>query len=81
VVDVHKDGDGLPPAQVLDGLLRLTLYKGKFESDAEYAKRLKTLSTAKTYEDVIRAFARSTRCGARPGREVQSASGFSGVLN
>jgi hypothetical protein len=51
-IDVQKDGDGLPPAQVLDGLLRLNLDKGKFESDAEYTNRLKTLSTAKIYDDV-----------------------------
>jgi hypothetical protein len=51
-VDVQKDGDGLPPAQVLDGLLRLNLDKGKFESDAEYTNRLKTLSAAKIYDEI-----------------------------
>jgi len=43
-VDVRKDLDGQPASEILDALLRLEPGKGKFESDAQYAKRMKELA-------------------------------------
>jgi hypothetical protein len=52
-VDAPQDRDGQPAAEVLDALLRLEVGKGKYESDAEHAKRLKALAGSKLSEEVV----------------------------
>jgi hypothetical protein len=51
-IDVRKDLEGLPAAEVLDAFMRLEVFKSKYESDAQHTKRMKELAGSRLLDEV-----------------------------